>query len=340
MYPEILIKKYTHILPLKATVVYDTYWKFAVERQNIFFKRILGSTEKLTDDAILQRYKFTNTYRSSDRVSQYLIKNVIYSGDQSPREVFFRIMLFKVFNKIETWELLQEKFGEISWENFDYRTYSNILSDAIQSRSIFSAAYIMPTRSKNFNETKKHNNYLLIIKKMMDDNVPEKICDSKRLLDVFSVLRAYPLIGDFLAFQYAIDINYSEMINFSEMSFVVAGPGAKNGIRKCFCDTGGLSDVDIIKYVADNQEVEFNRLGLDFQNLFGRKLQLIDCQNIFCEVDKYSRVAFPEINFPSGRTRIKQKYRLNKERIYFFYPPKWNINEALQKFIALQKSNH
>ncbi len=77
MYPEILIKKFTHICPLKATVVYDTYWKFAVERQNIFFKRMLGNADNVTDDTILQEYKFTNAYRASDRVSQYLIKNVI-----------------------------------------------------------------------------------------------------------------------------------------------------------------------------------------------------------------------------------------------------------------------
>ena len=50
-------------------------------------------------------------YRASDRVSQYLIRNVIYRHDQGPEEVFFRIMLFKLFNKIETWELLEEHSG-------------------------------------------------------------------------------------------------------------------------------------------------------------------------------------------------------------------------------------
>lgn len=339
MYPEIMLKTYAHILPLKATVVYDEYWKFAVERQNIFMRSLAEKKSGLTRDPILQQYKFTNTYRASDRVSQYLIKNIIYNGDQSPKEVFFRIILFKIFNKIETWESLEKKLGgEISYRHFDYQLFSNILTDMIHEKSIFSAAYIMATRSKDFNHCRKHNNYLLILKKMMDDNIPDKICESKRLLDVFSILRSYPLIGDFLAFQYAIDLNYSNLINFSEMSFVVAGPGAKNGIRKCFYDTGGLSEVDIIKYMSENQENEFRRLGLTFHNLFGRPLQLIDCQNIFCEIDKYSRVAFPEINFPSGRTRIKQKYRPNNKKISFFYPPKWEINEQLNQFVKGKKS--
>ena len=55
---------------------------------------------------LLDRHKFTNAYRASDRVSQYLIRFVIYQGDQTPEEIFFRTILFKLFNKIETWELL------------------------------------------------------------------------------------------------------------------------------------------------------------------------------------------------------------------------------------------
>jgi len=51
-------------------------------------------------------YRFTNVYRASDRVSQYLIRRVIYEGDQSEEEVFFRTLLFKIFNRIETWEIL------------------------------------------------------------------------------------------------------------------------------------------------------------------------------------------------------------------------------------------
>src|SRR5436309_114238 len=91
----------------KTTVVYDTYWRFAAERQRIFFRRLKGVVPPWTADPILLRHKFTNAYRASDRVSQYLIRHVIYEGDQSPEEIFFRTLLFKFFNKIETWELLK-----------------------------------------------------------------------------------------------------------------------------------------------------------------------------------------------------------------------------------------
>jgi hypothetical protein len=58
-------------------------------------------------------------------------------------------------------------------------------------------------------------------------------------------------------------------------------------------------------------------------------LQLIDCQNLFCEVDKYARVAHPEFVGHTGRTRIKQKFSPIAEPIGFWYPPKWGINDAI-----------
>jgi len=141
-------------------------------------------------------------------------------------------------------------------------------------------------------------------------------------------------MGDFLAFQYAIDINYSQLTNFSEMEFVIPGPGAKDGIRKCFYSLGGLNEVDIIRLMADRQEAEFARLGVKFRSLWGRPLQLIDCQNLFCEVDKYARMAHPHVKGNSDRKRIKQTYRCDPKPIAYWYPPKWGINDLIQKGIS------
>lgn len=321
-------------LPTKKTLAFDTYWKFAAERQSIFFYKIRGDVWQLTEDPILQSHKFTNAYRASDRVSQYLIRNVIYSDKFDLNDVFFRILLFKTFNKISTWELLANEVGPITYSGYSYKAFDSMLTKARDNGiSIYSAAYIMPSGAGSFGQIYKHRNHLKLIEKMMRDEVPKQIRDSEGLQQVFQILRSYPMIGDFLAYQYAIDINYSELINFSENSFVVPGPGAKDGIRKCFSDYGGLSEVDIIKCMVDRQDQEFERLGLRFKNLWGRPLHLIDCQNLFCEVDKYSRIAHPEIVGLTGRTRIKQKYKSTPKPIDFYYPPKWGINEAVKQYV-------
>ena len=114
-----------HLAPVKVSEVYETYWRFAAERQAIFFRRVRGETQPWTDDPVLATYKFTNAYRVADRVSQFLIRHVIYREDLpgTPREVFFRILLFKLFNKIETWELLVQAFGPITFEDYRFAHY-------------------------------------------------------------------------------------------------------------------------------------------------------------------------------------------------------------------------
>src|SRR5713101_4066958 len=151
-----------HVAPgrvLKTTQVYDTYWRFAARRQAVFMRRVAGTQAPWTSDEILARHRFTNTYRASDRVSQYLIRHVIYSGDQKPEEIFFRTLLFKLFNRIETWERLQAALGTLEWRSFNYRRYAHFLDTMSRAGDrIYSAAYIMP--SPAFGETRKHRNHL------------------------------------------------------------------------------------------------------------------------------------------------------------------------------------
>ncbi|MHC4521188.1 MAG: nucleotide kinase domain-containing protein, partial [Planctomycetota bacterium] len=312
--------------PAKPTVVFDTFWRFAAERQAVFFRRLERQPPPWTNDAVLRKFRFTNAYRILDRVSQYLVAKVIYSGAQSEEEVFFRTILFKLFNKVETWELLLRELGEISWARYHYRSYDAVLTSAkANGVRIYSPAYIMPSGSGPLRNPHKHRTHLALIEMMMKDRAYARVAEAQSMRETFYILREYPTIGDFLAYQFATDINYSELTDFSEMEFVVPGPGARDGIRKCFADLGGLNEVELIVRVAKNQTDEFRCRNLDFRNLFGRPLQLIDCQNLFCEVDKYARVIHPEIGGRSGRRRIKQLFRMNPTPIDCCFPPKWGL---------------
>ena len=277
---------------LKATPVFDTYWRFAAERQHLFVRRVFGVPPPWTEDPVLRRYRFTNAYRASDRVSQYLIQHVLYEGDQAPYEIFFRAMLFKFFNRIETWQALVSRLGQPIAATYQPDEYARVLDDLLARQSrVYSAAYIVP--SPNLGHPRKHRNHLHLLDRMLCEDVPSRIASAESLEAVYKTLRQYPSIGPFLAFQFAIDLNYSTLLDFSEMDFVVAGPGARGGISRCFADTSGLSDADVIRAVSDLREDEFSRQDIDFPDLWGRPLQLIDLQNLFCEVDKYSRVVHP-----------------------------------------------
>lgn len=310
---------------LQPTPVFDTYWRFAARRHAVYQARLEGRPGPWTDDPILLRHRFTNCYRAADRVSQFLIRNVSYTGAQDMPEVVFRTLLFKMFNRVSTWQLLREEVGEISWKGFNRSAYDDVLTRAFATgRKLYSAAYVIPP--PRLGARRKHSNHLRLLELMMTADVGERIERGGSLRTAFEALRSYPAMGDFLAYQFAIDLNYSAVFDFDEMEFVVAGPGARDGIRKCFGPSADGIEADVIRYMADHQQEHFARLGLSFTGLVGRPLQLIDCQNLFCEVDKYARVAHPEVVGRSGRSRIKQLFRPVPEPVGAWFPPKWNLS--------------
>ena len=309
----------------KRQEIYDLYWYFANERQNIFIKKLNGDTPPWTNDPILKTYKFCNSYRVNDRVSQYLLKNVIYNGKTyKDEDMLFRIILFKLFNKESTWELLLKEFKDITLSTFDMKEYSKILTDAINNNiKIYNDAYIS-CATKAFGYDKKHDNHLALLNKMfIIDKAQDKILKCTNMEQAFNIIKSYPLIGNFMAYQLITDINYSNIVDWKEDEFTVAGPGSLRGIKKCFIDKGNLSNEDIIRYMYNHQEEEFKRLNLDFKTIGNRKLQLIDIQNIFCELDKYCREKVPYLK--SNRIKIKKKYIPKQTKIEYIYPPKWNI---------------
>ncbi|MGB3456525.1 MAG: nucleotide kinase domain-containing protein [Litorimonas sp.] len=314
---------------LKTTPVFDAYWRFAAARQNVFLAKHFPQNEPqgCTVDPVIKAYRFTNAYRASDRVSQYLISRVA-KASYSERSLFIRVLLFKIFNRIDTWEAIQADTGDITETNFDIKTIDAVLSKRQEDgKRNYSAAYIMPSAGRRFDCSKKHTSHLSLISWMLGEEFPERLAACASMADAYDLMISAPSIGPFLAYQYVTDLNYSRITRFSEMEFVKAGPGALDGISKCFHLTENLTPEDCITYMAESQAKHFNRLEIDFPSLWGRPLQLIDCQNLFCEISKYSRVAFPHIQGVAGRKRIKQNYSPSQKPVESLsYPDEWNID--------------
>jgi hypothetical protein len=156
------------------TKVFDSYWRFAAERLAIYYRRLTDPVGPWTDDLILREYRFTNTFLVADRVSQYLVREVQYRPDrsQTPAEVFFRTILFKLFNRIDTWVALERELGHSSWQNTRFEAVSQVLDRLLQEgRRVYSAAYIMP--SPAFGHQRKHLNHLEMLARMMINNFIE-----------------------------------------------------------------------------------------------------------------------------------------------------------------------
>ncbi|MCA1677500.1 MAG: hypothetical protein LC777_00400, partial [Actinobacteria bacterium] len=258
------------------TKLYDAYWRFAAKRQAIFHARLRGEPGPWSDDEILQEFKFCNAYRASDRVSQYLIGRVIYDGvDRDPADTVLRIILFRLFSKESTWEALEHATGGVSAAGFDPERCARVLDDVRKQQSIYTAAFILCAYDA-YAQPSKHRNHLQLVHHMLRDRLPARLARARSLRAVYEALLAYPMIGPFMAYQLAIDLNYSELVDFTEDDFTVPGPGAMRGLRKVFSDFGTERPEQLIMRMVDRQEEEFDCLGLEFEHLFGRRLHAID----------------------------------------------------------------
>jgi hypothetical protein len=307
--------------------VHRAYWHFAAERQRVFLRRQEGVAPPWTDDPIINTYKFTNAYRASDRVTQFLIREVIYDETRrSGSNELARIIFFRLFSKPSTWNALEATLGDLTLATMRSKRIVQTLGKLQERGPIYTSAFILCANNA-YGKKRKFENHLALIDHMLRDGLEKRIARAKGLGDLYQALLPYPLIGPFMAYQLAIDINYSELVDFSENEFTVAGPGAERGIRKVFPEASKRDFARIIFEMVEAQHEVPGRLGIDLPSLYGRPLKSIDCQNLFCEIDKYARVAFPELK--SNRQRIKTIFRPTPEALSLFYPPKWGLNERI-----------
>jgi hypothetical protein len=199
--------------------VFDAYWRFVAERQRIFELRQNDPAGPWTDDPILRRYKFCNTFRASDRISQYLISRVIYAPeapDLPAEDVFLRIVLFRLFSKERTWEALERATGGVRRETLDPVRLSGVLDELRRDGPIYTAAFILRAHDA-YGHRVKHRNHLELVARMFSPcGLGADLAAASSLGDVYDALRAWPMIGAFMGYQLAIDLNYSDHLDFGE----------------------------------------------------------------------------------------------------------------------------
>lgn len=317
--------------PLPRAGIYELYWTFASRRQAAFERRLSGMDWPWTDDPIIQTFKFCNVYRAADRVSQYMISKVAYGADAGDfADRAFQITAFRTFSNVRTWDGVCQELGRAPrLIDLASGAFERAL-DCVRERNggLYTGAFIL-CATKAFGFNAKHQNHVALFKLMfLAENLGRSIETANSLEQVVQAIQKFPLMGPFMAYQTAIDLNYSELIDFSENEYTQAGPGALRGLKKAFENLGDYSPADAIRWMTERQEVEFSKLDLPFNGLFGRPLHAIDCQGLFCELDKYCREAAPEL--VSNRSRIKARFSASQEPLTLFFPPKWNLSPDAQ----------
>jgi DNA polymerase-1 len=285
------------ILALQPTVGFDKLWYWVKERHAMYTARREGKPSPWTSDSVLSQYKFTNIFREIDRESQACIR-IANSGAslESFEEQFFRTILLRTFNLDSTWQLLTRGLGEKPrLNNFDLNRYCSILSTS--TTTIYSNAYYgaYPQRDSEWQsvglvrESTAEKFHLRVVQMMIERGIPAKAAAANSLDEIAALLQAFPRLGDFKSGQFALDLNYGPHLRLPVGNFIIAGPGARNGIDHCFSAHGKRYD-EVIRLVCQYQdECSLAAVGSKVPRLHGRAPAPMTVQNWFCEISKYLR---------------------------------------------------
>ena len=289
-------------------------------------KDVLKKDPPWINDPVLREYRFTNVRREHDRETRWLIKHITSNPDVSYSDKLLNVILFRLFNKHETSELIEMPihFGE-DWDPEEYR---HLFTDALKDdphRIFFTGAFITGGTKralkwylpKDMPANSMEMRVMYFMRYLYESSLLQDISKAKDQEQVFLTLSSVMGIGPFLGYQMFVDMTYIAEFPFSENEFVVAGPGCRNGLNYLFKDKDGMSYEECIFWVRDNIEREFEEqlgLSLNPHRLFwdlpeeDRCLNVMSLENCFCELSKYIRAS-------TNTGRPRKKYKQNEEEI-------------------------
>lgn len=269
---------------------------FVSERENIFYNKLIDPEQKRpwTEDEILRKYRFCNIHRKDDRVSAWIVNNVI---DQYLDHEWLWIMLCiaRYINWPPTIQALMDK-GEWPVESFSATAFSSVI-DARMKRGLktWTGAYLITGR----NIPKGMSKGYFIAKNMLEPlfsnkEIPHYLTHTKpedrsieELLALFKGIYGW---GTFMAGQAVADMTYCHLLKDAKdlYSFAPIGPGSTRGLNRIY----GRSLEQVAHQDSFNEELmETLEMAKSWATIDLSTLTLHDWQNCMCEFDKYMRAS-------------------------------------------------
>jgi hypothetical protein len=253
-----------------------------------------------TNDETLRTERFTNVYRELDPGTKYVIEQIL-ELDKAPSDKIFNTMLYRLIGRSET-------HASIGFQHLNTFSSEHIVDTLkhirdVEQGSPFTGAYMVSAYTKMGSRDKAENIAKLFGKLHKQFGVLyEEIDQSTSSEEVYNIIRKPYGFGNFLAFQVLVDLLYPLKINnnkpllpFSHNDWASAGPGAQKGIKILIRDGIKVDDLDVMRWLTDNQIQQFNKHEIEFPFLKSSsgEIQLItlaNIQNCLCEFHKYVKI--------------------------------------------------
>lgn len=293
--------------PMFNPEVLEVFKYYVAERYRIHMRKdVEGKPFPWTNDPILSMYRFTNVRREQDKNSRYLLNMMKVHGNKLSHNMVANILLFRLFNKIETMEYLG---GWVDFENYDGEMIRNQLSSVPEGYVYFTNAYLSSGMKKEFNmyfpnEIMRVMNIPKVVRKFAADLVTG-IVIANGPQDVIDTFKQINGISDFLAYQLFVDLTYLEDFPWSENEFVISGPGCELGLDYLFINKGGLNYEELLFWLRDHCPItrEWCVENMTDLPIEERYMNVMSLENCICELGKYMKTKLG-VGRPRSRYKI------------------------------------
>lgn len=281
---------------------------FIWEREVIRIVKERGGERPWTKDPVLERYKFTNIRRRDDRVTRWVLENIIWPNDFR-EDLWFILLITRLINWPPTLQYLIDE-GVLFRAAADFNPEQ--FSAAIEAykdkgNKVYSGAYMVYPTKMDPGGVKS-----LAIAKHIIAPTLERAARIEKMLTRDDGARIEPFVNElarsfgistFMAGQVAADLTYSSYLGNAEDLYTYApiGPGSSRGLNYLLnrAPSAGWTQQ------AFNQELMKIHDSVVWQLEIG-DLTLHDVQNCMCEFSKYCRTVL-------GEGKPKTTYQPEKE---------------------------
>jgi len=205
------------------------YW--IAERHNIYKKKQQGR-DKLTDDPILETYKFTNPFREHDRTT-VAFRKWTKEHDNSPYgDIIFNTCLFRMIGT-------SEFFDAHGWVGKDWSPQytKDLIDQRIRDKQrCFTGAYVITNQGLKLPKGEVVVDHFLRPIYSSRLYLGKVAHQSQSLYEVHKELKKYQGFGGggFMAYEVVTDLNYTPVLRFANdrYTWANAGPGAIRGLNR------------------------------------------------------------------------------------------------------------
>lgn len=270
----------------------EMFKQFVVDRYLVHLNKDYYKQPKpWTNNPILQNYKFTNVRREHDKTTIHLLNMLEENRQASYGNKIMNIIIYRLFNKIETSQLM----GWIDFGHYDEQAVRERLANARPGFVYFTNAFYTTGMRRGFRKCYPDEEFEpMVIANVCNDmkfKVATAIHKAKTPQDVIEALKLFNGIGDFLSYQIFVDLTYLNEFPWSENEFVVSGPGCITGLSELFTDRDKLSYDELLFWLRDNCPITpdmCHELMVDLPE-YDRYMNLMSLENCMCELSKYIR---------------------------------------------------